>query len=92
MAKYELWINLYPSLRHNVYASREHADKFADSGRIECRKIEWESKEPVRVADYLVEDTFFIVNKTFVWLKQTHPIGQQPDGSVLVPNSERNQE
>jgi len=49
---------------------------------------DWELvPEPVRVADYLVPN---LVGDFYA--KQTHPIGQQPDGAVLVPNSERDQE
>ena len=57
---------------------------------MEINADDWELvPEPIRVADYLVEDKFYTVNKRLVWQKQTHPIGQQPEGSVLVPNSER---
>lgn len=57
---------------------------------------DWEIvPEPSRVADYLVEiaDPTPLYHLPFThWLKQTHPIGQQPEGSVMVPNSERDQE
>ena len=47
---------------------------------------DWELvPEPVRVADYLVPDA----SHPEVYIRRTHPIGQQPDGSVLVPGSER---
>jgi hypothetical protein len=83
--KYELWLNLYPDgVYTGPYASRDVADNYAKRARIECRKIEWETKEPVRVADYLVPLEFI-----GVYIKQTHPIGQQPEGAVMVPGSER---
>lgn len=53
--------------------------------RIECRKIEWESKGTTRVADYFVPYR----RRSDVYFKQTHFIGSQPEGSVLVPGSER---
>ena len=60
----------------------------------EYRLIEWETKEPVRVADYLVLTRYRFdapPNDKAVWFKQTHPIGQQPEGSVMVPGSERSE-
>lgn len=92
MAKYAVWVNLYNTGYASALASKEEADERADYGRIECRKIEWESKEPTRVADYLVEITHPtpLYHLPFShWLKQTHPIGQQPEGSVMIPGSER---
>lgn len=57
---------------------------------------DWEIiPEPIRVADYLVEitDPTPLYHLPFThWLKQTHPIGQQPEGSVMVPGSERSQD
>lgn len=47
-------------------------------------------KEPISVADYLVKVGFG--NGIAVWYQYTHPIGSQPEGSVLVPGSEREQE
>ena len=60
------------------------------------------TKKPIRVADYLVEvkHSAHVINKIWgresvkmesvpYYIKQTHPIGQQPEGSVLVPGSER---
>ena len=58
---------------------------------VDGRRIEWETKDPTRVADYLVEithTTLFSLQYPH-WLKQTHPIGQQPEGSVMVPGSEK---
>ena len=50
---------------------------------------DWEIvPEPRRVADYLVP----IPHSDMIYAKQTHPIGQQPEGSVMVPGSEREQE
>lgn len=89
MAKYELWINLYPGYGYNgPYPSKERANLYQMKNRIECRKIEWESKDPTRVADYFVPYR----RRSDVYLKQTHPIGQQPEGSVMVPDSGRDQE
>jgi len=60
------------------------------------RGISWESTiaddwellpEPVRVADYLVEARPTRLMPYYI--KETHPIGRQPEGSVLVPGSER---
>lgn len=97
MAKYELWINLYPGYGYNgPYPSKDRAELYKMKNRIECRKIEWESKEPTRVADYLVETPY---KRTDIehypptyWERYTYPIGSQPEGSILVPNSERTQE
>ncbi len=64
---------------------------------------DWELvPEPVRVAVYLVEVKHSAHVITKIWenesvkmksvpyfIKQTHPIGQQPEGSVKVPGSER---
>jgi len=57
----------------------------------EYRLIEWETKEPIRVADYLVQGGTADGAPASVWFKATHPIGQQPEGAVLVPGSERDQ-
>lgn len=138
MAKYELWINLYPGYGYNVYPSKEQADADAESNRIECRKIEWglpevkfkktvymwsdgsirlsgekgpyaephekviashvlewEVPEPTRVADYFVpinkvpSAKMLHNNEDFWYCKMEYPIGQQPEGSVMVPGSER---
>jgi hypothetical protein len=49
--------------------------------------IEREDKpEPTRVADYLVFKEYYYID---CYIKQTHPIGQQPEGAVLIPGSER---
>ncbi len=75
----------------------------------EYRLIEWESKEPVRVADYFVpipqsemldykKSWFPMVLKyqstrsckaNDIYYRDTFTIGQQPEGSVMVPGSER---
>lgn len=55
---------------------------------------DWEIvPEPSRVADYLVETPY---KRTDIehypptyWQQSTHPIGSQPEGSVLVPGSEK---
>jgi hypothetical protein len=49
--------------------------------------------EPVRVADYLTPDPFSmnVSGKCSHWRLKTHPIGQQPEGSVMVPGSERSE-
>lgn len=56
---------------------------------------DWEIvPESVRVADYLVPITMidgWIINKGSHYERQTHPIGQQPEGSVLVPGTERDE-
>jgi hypothetical protein len=57
---------------------------------MEMREIEWETKEPARVADYLVPVPF--LKDAGIYAKDIHPIGQQPEGSVMVPGSERDQE
>ena len=90
--KYEVWINLYPDYGYYVYPSKEQADSGAARNRIECRKIEWESNEPVRVADYLVPEIVGFARRRTIYHKQTHPVGQQPEGSVMVSGSERSQE
>jgi hypothetical protein len=48
--------------------------------------------EPVRVADYLVEADWCCEcasKKCIPYKEKTFPIGQQPEDSVMVPNSER---
>ena len=53
---------------------------------------DWELvPEPVRVADYLVPSSIWNerIRWSECWLKETHPIGSQPEGSVMVPGSER---
>lgn len=52
---------------------------------------DWEIvPEPTRVADYLVKNEFYRTTaKGISWFRETHPIGQQPEGSVMVPGSER---
>lgn len=87
--KCQLWINLYPGYGYNVYSSKEQADDAAGHNRIECRKIEWNAT--IRVAEYLVPFAPNVYNNK-IYDKRTHPIGQQPEGSVMVPNSEREQE
>jgi hypothetical protein len=47
--------------------------------------------EPVRVADYLVQGGTADGAPAPVWFKATHPIGQQPEGAVMVPGSERSE-
>lgn len=104
MAKYELWINLYDGYGYTVYATEAQAERGRGSRFIECRKIEWESKEPTRVADYLVPHSStkcrpYVVTlfgnpdgdpiRDELFFKQTHPVGQQPEGAILVPGSER---
>lgn len=79
MAKYELKLKFWSDGTHFFMQSED--------GRIECRKIEWKTKEPTRVADYLVEARPTRLVPYYV--KETHPIGQQPKGSVMVPGSER---
>lgn len=61
-------------------------------GNFESIKGSFRDAPAPRVADYLVE----ITNPTPLyhlpfthWLKQTHPIGSQPEGSVMVPGSEK---
>jgi hypothetical protein len=45
--------------------------------------------EPVRVADYFVLKPYCFHGHPPLYPKETHPIGQQPEGSVMVPNTER---
>ena len=55
---------------------------------------DWEIvPDPTRVADYLVPYNGLVPHNgpIIVYTKQTHPIGRQPEGSVLVPGSERSQ-
>lgn len=93
MAKYELWINLYDGYGYTVYATEAQAERGRGSRFIECRKIEWESKEPTRVADYFVWTAISYngqpVSNEKLYIKKTYPIGQQPEGAFLVPGSER---
>jgi hypothetical protein len=64
------------------YPGLTHEDILAD---------DWELvPEPIRVADYLVPVPF--LKDAGIYAKDTHPIGQQPEGAVLVPGSEREQE
>jgi hypothetical protein len=56
--------------------------------------MDWEVvPKPKRVADFLVEITdpnpLYHLPPFTHWLKQTHPVGQQPEGAVMVPGSER---
>lgn len=54
---------------------------------------DWEIvPEPVKVADYLQPDPFSmsVSGKCSRWVSKTYPVGQQPEGSVMVPKSERN--
>lgn len=45
---------------------------------------DWELvHEPTRFADY------FVPHGLRIYVKETHPIGSQPEGSVMVPGSER---
>lgn len=65
---------------------RGHEFGFMTIGHL---KADWEIvPEPTRVADYFVPYR----RRSDVYFKQTHFIGSQPEGSVLVPNSERDQE
>jgi hypothetical protein len=63
---------------------------------VEMREIEWETIEPVITAAYLVRQSKRFYNDKGqevldnVWFRERHPIGQQPEGSVMVPGSERN--
>lgn len=69
-------INILPSQSISLNAENILAD-------------DWEIvPEPSRVADYLVKVGYG--NGIAVWYQYTHPIGQQPEGSVMVPGSERN--
>lgn len=53
--------------------------------------MDWEIvPRPKRVAEYFVSEP--VVASSFghaLWRKEIHPIGSQPDGSVMVPGSER---
>lgn len=76
---------------------------FLDSDHIFFQ--DWEIvPEPVKVADYLVPASSdwvevsrkevlsvngLIYQRDIVYIKQTHTIGQQPWGSVLIPGSKR---
>lgn len=54
---------------------------------------DWEIvPEPTRVADFLVPDSFSMTvsGKCSHWVSKTYPIGQHPEGSVMIPGSERN--
>jgi hypothetical protein len=55
----------------------------------ECIIDRGEGPEPVRVADYLVQGGTADGAPASVWFKATHPIGQQLEGAVMVPGSER---
>jgi hypothetical protein len=60
---------------------------------IEINADDWELvPEPVRVADYLVRSAVLLYGQDVLYIKKTCPIGQQPEGSVMVPGSEREQE
>lgn len=66
-------------------------------GNFESIKGSFRDAPAPRVADYLVlqptrwskyqKDGIVFYKDT--WFKETHPIGQQPEGSVLVPGSEK---
>jgi hypothetical protein len=61
-------------------------------GNYSCTIERGDKPEPLRVADYLVQGGTADSAPAPVWFKATHPIGQQPEGAVMVPGSERNQE
>jgi hypothetical protein len=69
-------------------------DKYLEMSAEDLLADDWElAPEPIRVADYLVPT----VSQLYVYdtgiyptyFRNTYPIGQQPEGSVLVPGSER---
>lgn len=75
----------------------------SNNGRIvKIEIVEWETlPEPARVADYFVPACHIVANsmadnfELFLgsinnwYFCTTYPIGQQPKGSVIIPNSER---
>jgi len=96
-ARYSLYGNAYVQIDsegrlRDFYCDGKPAE-WTILNQKELLRDDWELvPEPVRVADYLVE----VINRTLLyhlphpyWLKETHPIGQQPEGSVMVPGSER---
>jgi hypothetical protein len=86
-ATIDLWNNGEVTVRNHEYLSPKELDI------VETREIEWETKESVRVADYLVPSPTGYLEHGGKWYYEREcPIGQQPEGAVLVPNSERNQE
>lgn len=52
------------------------------------------AKVAVKVADYLQPDPFsmMVSGKCSRWVSKTYLVGQQPEGSVMVPGSERSQD
>jgi hypothetical protein len=65
----------------------------------EMNADDWELvPEPVKTAAYLVRQSMRLYNDKGqevidnIWFRETHPIGQQPEGSVLVPGSEREEQ
>lgn len=60
-----------------------------DNG-IELRSLledDWEIvQEPKLVADY------FVHSHHYTWYRETHEVGKQPKGSVMVPGTEREEE
>jgi hypothetical protein len=64
-------------------------DKYLDLDVDDLLADDWELvPELIRVADYLIP-LIHPDNKRDYFVKETHPIGQQPEGAVMVPGSER---
>ena len=53
---------------------------------------DWEVvDEPKRVAEYFCK-SLFVVPSGYAWFRETHEVGKQPEGAVLIPGTERTQE
>lgn len=81
-------------VRHNggFVDERNHSFVFESLGQLDA---DWEIvPAPVPMADYLVSTEVLIDGCSVINLwyqRQTHPIGKQPKGSVLVPGTERDE-
>jgi hypothetical protein len=69
-------------------------DKYLDLNVDDLLADDWELvPEPVRVADYFVPistaHVAFNTTNSTLYEVQRHTIGQQPEGSVMVPGSEK---
>jgi hypothetical protein len=56
-------------------------DVFADDWELVPESV-------VHAADYLVP--YGVGSSSVIYIKEIHPVGQQPEGSVMVPGSKRN--
>lgn len=83
--------DILPQIRKGRKARRKGLLEFPVGFFKDIASDDWELvPEPVRVADYLVPEITGFARRRTIYHKDTHPIGQQPEGAVMVPGSERN--